>query len=80
MKIEFDDMKDVIAITAAVAFMLDAIHDSQSISETYDKLHHQLHNVEEQLATVPELQEFLLAQKAKGHGKEGHTYSSVQTG
>lgn len=78
MKVTFDDPKDVIAITAAVAFMLDAIHDSQSISETYNRLHHQLHNVEEQLAMIPELQEFLLAQRTKEYGgQKTHAHASV---
>ena len=81
MRVTFDNPKDVIAVTAAVAFMLDAIHDSQIASATYDRLHDQLHNVEEQLAMIPELQEFLLAQRMKGHGNEkSESHASVQTG
>jgi hypothetical protein len=79
MKIVFDNTGDVIAVTAAVAFMLDAIHDSNITAAHFQALHSQLHNVEEQLAMIPELQEFLLAQRMKGYGKE-KSHTSVQTG
>jgi hypothetical protein len=59
--------------------MLDMIHDSQITARNYEALHSQLHNVEEQLAMIPELQEFLLAQRMKGHGKE-NPHAPIQTG
>lgn len=76
MKIVFDEPKDIIAIAAAVGFMLETIHDSHVASNTYYTLHAQLHNVEEKLATIPELNELLLEFK---YAKE-KSHTSVQTG